>query len=130
MVAITCGCLSKKEIKTARNSVYDTEFANVYSAAVDAVRTLYPTFEENPTTGVIKTAWHQVKFSDPNADDPKTTQVADRAAGVGAASPNPTNLGYNPSFARRMYFTNAGIAIEARMPMMATTTINSIKLKP
>jgi hypothetical protein len=130
VVAITCGCLSKKEIKTARNSVYDTEFANVYSAAVDAVRTLYPTFEENPTTGVIKTAWHQVKFSDPNADDPKTTQVADRAAGVGAASPNPTNLGYNPSFARRMYFIKFNVTVAGIRPFRVRVVGTASELRP
>lgn len=130
VVAITCGCLSKKEIKTARNSVYDTEFANVYSAAVEAVRTLYPTFEENPTNGVIKTAWHQVKFSDPNADDPKTTQVADRAAGVGAASPSPANLGYNPSFARRLYFIKFNVAVAGVRPFRVRVVGAASELRP
>ncbi|MBK7072304.1 MAG: hypothetical protein IPH44_08360 [Myxococcales bacterium] len=130
VVAMTCGCLSKKEIKTARNSVYDTEFANVYSAAVEAVRSLYPTFEENPTNGVIKTAWHQVKFSDPNADDPKSTQVADRAAGVGSASPNPAGLGYNPSFARRMYFIKFSVVVAGIRPFRVRVVGSASELRP
>src|SRR5262249_3974110 len=32
--------------------------------------------------------------------------------------------------ARRMYFMNAGNAVAARMPMMATTIINSISVNP
>ncbi len=130
LVAMTCGCLSKKEIKTARNSVYDTEFANVYSAAVEAVRGLYPTFEENPTTGVIKTAWHQVKFSDPNADDPKSTQIADRAAGVGTASPTPAGLGYNPSFARRMYFIRFNVVVAGLRPFRVRIVGTASELRP
>ena len=122
--------MSKKEVKAARNSVYDTEFANVYSAAVEAVRQLYPMFEENPTTGVIKTAWHQVKFSDPNADDPKSTQVADRAQGTGAASPSPQQLGYNPSMARRLYFIRFNVTVAGLRPFHVRVVGTASELRP
>lgn len=130
LAAIVCGCMSKAEVKHARASVYDTEFANVYSAAVESVRRLYPTFEENPDTGVIKTAWHQVKFSDPGADDPKSSQVADRAAGVGAASPNAAALGYNPSFARRMYFIRFNVTVAGVRPFRVRVVGVASELRP
>lgn len=130
LAAFACGCLSRAEIKKARTSVYDTEFAVAYSAAVESVRRLYPTFEENPDTGVIKTAWHQVKFSDPGADDPKSTQVADRAAGVGAASPNTTGVGYSPSLARRMYFIRFNVTIAGVRPWRVRVVGTASELRP
>jgi hypothetical protein len=102
---LATACVSKQEARTARQSQYDADFAVVYTAAVESVRQLYPTFDDNAATGMIKTAWHQVKFSDPGADDPKSNQVADRAAGAGVNSPTGAGaLGGNPSLARRLYF--------------------------
>ncbi|MEZ4401762.1 MAG: hypothetical protein R3B06_17170 [Kofleriaceae bacterium] len=126
----TVGCLSKQEIKTARSSVYDADFALVYSAAVEAVRNLYPTFDEDPASGVIKTAWHQVKFSDPGADDPKTTQVADRAAGAGANTPNGSSLGYNPSLARRLYFIRFNVVVAGVRPWRVRVVGTASELRP
>lgn len=78
---IACGA-SKKEAAEARASLYDADFAIVYSAAVASVRDLYPDYQDDPASGRIKTSWHQVKYTDPGADDPKSQAVADRAAGM------------------------------------------------
>lgn len=128
---LVAGCVSKEEARKARASVYDADFALVYSAAVESVRSLYPTFDENARTGVIKTAWHQVKFSDPGADDPKTAQVADRAAGAGINSPTGAGaLGGNPSLARRMFFVRFNVVVAGGRPWRVRVTGTASELRP
>jgi len=58
------GCAATaKEVKTARTSAYDTEFANVFSQTLIAVRERYPKLIENPSAGWIKTSWHPVRVA-------------------------------------------------------------------
>lgn len=116
LAALVAACgVNKKEVAEARASVYDADFAVVYSAVVAAVRELYPRYEDDPGRGVVKTAWHQVKYTDPGADDPKSVQARDQTAGVGAASPN-AGLGYNPSLARRINFIRFDVYVGGGRP--------------
>ncbi len=124
------GCVSRKEANEARRSVYDTDFAVVYSATVEAVRSLYASFEEDPTTGIIKTSWHQVKYSDPGADDPKSNQVRDRAAGVGNASPTGGSLGYSPSLARKMNFIRFDVTVAGGRPWRVRVIGTASQMEP
>jgi hypothetical protein len=109
LAAITCatGCpASKKEVETAKHSVYDAEFAVIYSAALEATREAYPNLEDAPGRGAIKTAWHQVSYAN-NQDDlanPKVVSasqgpVAQQAGGQSAAG-MPTRLAYKRYFVR------------------------------
>ncbi|HUQ04365.1 MAG TPA: hypothetical protein VM261_17820 [Kofleriaceae bacterium] len=123
-----CG-VNKKEADEAKRSVYDAEFAIVFSAAVAAVRELYPRVEEDPSTGVIKTAWHQVKYNDPGADDPKSVQSRDQTAGVGAASPGGA-LGYNPSLARRVNFIRFDVHVAGGRPWRVRVVGTASQLEP
>ncbi len=123
-----CG-VNKKEVVEAKSSVYDAEFAIVFSAAVSAVRELYPTLDENPTTGVIKTAWHEVKYRDPGADDPKSVQSRDQTAGVGAGTPN-SGLGYNPSLARRLTFIRFDVHVAGGRPWRVRVIGTASELQP
>src|SRR5512139_533569 len=101
------GCSSKKELRTAKNSVYDIDFAIVYNAAVEATRELYPTLNDNPGPGMIKTAWHQVTYAN-NQDDlanQRTLASAQGYQGGGvsqgqAAAGMPTRLAYKRFFIR------------------------------
>jgi hypothetical protein len=86
-LAVGAACSNKKEIRAAKGSVYDADFAIVYSEVVAAVRELYPNLDEDPATGLVKTAWHQVQYST-GAEDPRSTQSRDPALGN-----DPNNLG-------------------------------------
>ncbi len=129
LAVASAACVNKKEVAEAKSSVYDAEFAIVYSAAVAAVRDLYPRLDEDPSIGVIKTAWHQVKYNDPGADDPKSVQSRDQTAGVGGASPN-TGLGYNPSLARRVTFIRFDVHVGGGRPWRVRVIGTASQLEP
>jgi hypothetical protein len=80
LLAASCGA-NAAEVRAARRSLYDTDFAVVYAATLDVVRELYPNLAEDPARGKIVTAWHEVKFARTDTDDRKSTQVADQALG-------------------------------------------------
>lgn len=124
------GCMSRKEVNEARHSVYDADFAVVYSAAVGAVRSLYPSYEEDPVKGVIKTSWHQVKYSDPGADDPKGQQNADQTLGVGNSSPTNSSLGYSPSLAHRLNFIRFDITVTGGRPWRVRVRGSASQMEP
>lgn len=123
------GCTAKKDAAEARASVYDADFAVVYSAVVDAVRALYPNFEDDPGQGIVKTAWHQVKYSDPGADDPKSVQSRDRTTGVGSSSPS-SSMGYSPSMARRLNFIRFDVSVAGGRPWAVRVRAAASQLEP
>lgn len=99
-------CGNKKEVEYAKRSLYDADFAVVYSAALDVTRELYPQLNDNPGPGKIATAWHQVQYGN-NQDDlanPRTlaagqgvqTGLGQSARMVGV----PTRLAYKRYFVR------------------------------
>lgn len=112
--AITCaaGCpASKKEIESAKHSLYDTDFAILYAAALEATRETYPNLEESPARGTIKTLWHSVTYAN-NQDDltnPRTLaaaqglstpQTPQAMAAQSSAAGMPTRLAYKRYFIR------------------------------
>lgn len=109
LAAVTCatGCpTSKKEIEAAKHSLFDTDFAVVYGAALEATREAYPNLEDAPGRGSIKTAWHQVSYAN-NQDDLANQQTVANAQGIGgptsanqAAAGMPTRLAYKRYFVR------------------------------
>lgn len=58
---------SHKQARAARATGYDTDFAVVYRETLAAVRSIYPTMQEEATTGLVQTSWHEVRSG--NADD-------------------------------------------------------------
>lgn len=104
---------NKKEVEAAKHSLYDTDFAIVYSAALDATRDLYPNLDDAPGAGAIRTSWHQVVFANTQDDlanpsvvangNPTATSVAggnpQTSAAAGAAG-MPTRLAYKRFFIR------------------------------
>jgi hypothetical protein len=111
--AITCagGCpASKKDVETARRSLYDADFATLYAAALEATRETYPNIEESPGRGSIKTLWHVVSYGN-NQDElanPRTiaagqglvTPQSQQQANAQSASGMPTRLAYKRFFVR------------------------------
>jgi hypothetical protein len=97
------GCpANKKEIESAKRSLYDTDFAIVYGAALEATREVYPSLEDAPGHGAIKTAWHQVSYAN-NQDDlanPKTVAQGQGQTASQAAAGMPTRLAYKRYFIR------------------------------
>lgn len=103
------GCGNKRDVKAAKSSLYDTDFAVVYNAAVEATRGLYPTLNENPGPGMVKTAWHQVTYAS-NSDDLANQRTIAQGQGVNtnngqttsgqAAAGMPTRLAYKRYFIR------------------------------
>jgi hypothetical protein len=65
-------CGNHVELKTAQASVYDIDFAIVYTESMSAVQKLYPNFSEDATKGVIQTSWHQVSYANTAGDDAST----------------------------------------------------------
>jgi hypothetical protein len=102
------GCKNKQEIRSAKSSAYNTDFAIVYSAALAAVRAQYTNVDDFPSTGMIKTAWHQVAYAN-QGDDLSNQQIIAQSQGVQPASQTsgaqqaagvPTRLAYKRSFIR------------------------------
>ena len=109
-----CGGTSKKDVESAKRSVYDTDFAIVYSAAMEATRELYPNLDDNPGNGKIATTWHQVQYSNcsgpgSSCDDLVNPRVVAQGQGLNANGTNspaavaagmPTRLAYKRYFIR------------------------------
>jgi hypothetical protein len=112
--ALAAACATnKKDVKAAQHSLYDTDFALVYSAALTATRELYPNLDDNPGPGKISTSWHQVQYSncagagstcdDSMANQQVISQQQGVRNGVGNASSAggvPTRLAYKRYFIR------------------------------
>lgn len=103
---IFSACGNKKEVEYAKSSLYDTDFAIVYSAALDVTRELYPQLNDNPGPGKISTAWHQVQYGN-NQDDLSNQRTIAAGQGVqpglgqGARMVGvPTRLAYKRYFIR------------------------------
>lgn len=104
-------CRSKTEVNRAKGSLYDTDFAIVFSAALDATREKYAQLDDNPGSGAIKTAWHQVTYAN-TQDDLSNQQILAQNQGIssgasaGGVSPAanqagmPTRLAYKRTFIR------------------------------
>lgn len=78
-LAIGPGCgASAKEVRRARGSGYQADFALVYTEVLQAVRRLYPQLVEDAKAGVIRTSWHPLKLSPSGTTDGLTAQQRDQ----------------------------------------------------
>jgi hypothetical protein len=107
LCAAGCSGKNKRYLKEAKGSLYDADFAVVFSAALEATRDLYPNLEDSPGAGAIKTAWHQVSFAN-TQDDLANQRTIAQGQGMGARGMSPalqgtsmpTRLAYKRHFIR------------------------------
>lgn len=107
-IACASGCTSKKDIQAAKTSLFNTDFAVVYSAALAATKDLYPESEDFPRRGMVRTKWHPVPLADDDDQGVRTNQMGQatgQAVGPqtsGATSPTgmPTRIARNRQYVR------------------------------
>lgn len=83
---LVSGCAaSDAEIRKAKNSGYQSDFATVYGETLAAVVELYPHTTENAVDGLIQTAWHPVasQSGSGQSSDPIGSQVTGGQQGGG-----------------------------------------------
>jgi hypothetical protein len=119
VAALACACGgSKKEARTAKRSLYDAEFAIVFSAALEATRELYPNLNDNPGPGKIATAWHQVLFAG-NSDDSDMMNRQSLAPGTmgnpGMGSPS-GGAGMPTRLATKRYYIRFDVSVIGGRP--------------
>jgi hypothetical protein len=122
VVLSACGS-SKKEIAAAKHSLYDTDFAIVYQAALEATREHYPTLDDNPGPGRIQTAWHQVQSSNCSGPGSSCDDVANASVMTSGTGANPiggmnqTGPGGMPTrLAYKRYFIRFDISVVGGRP--------------
>lgn len=109
-------CSNKKEVEHAKHSLYDADFAIVYSAALQATRDLYPQLNDNPGPGKISTAWHQVSFAN-NQDELANTQTLAAGQGVQTgAGPTAAMTGVPTRLAYKRYFIRFDVSVLGGRP--------------
>ena len=69
LAIVFAACGNKADVQRAKRSLYDTDFAIVYSKVLEATREIYPSVDDNPGTGAIKTVWHPVPYGGNTQDD-------------------------------------------------------------
>jgi len=110
------GCGDKKSVERAKHSLYDTDFAIVYSAVLDATRELYPNLDDNPGSGAIKTAWHQVSYAN-NQDDLTAGRSLSTAGGGNlATSPAAAQAGMPTRLAYKRFFIRFDVVVAGGRP--------------
>ncbi len=111
-------CSNKKEVKAARSSVYDIDFAIVYTAALQATRDLYANLDDNPGAGQIKTSWHQVSYAN-NQEDLGNQRTVAQGQGVSpgqTVSPGAAAAGMPTRLAYKRYFIRFDVSVAGGRP--------------
>jgi hypothetical protein len=116
LCAVACSG-NKKEVKAAKSSLYDADFAVVFSAALDATRELYPTLDDKPGAGAIKTAWHQVQYAN-TQDDLSNQRTIAQGQGVagGTTSPAMAAAGMPTRLALTRHFVRFDVSVVGGRP--------------
>lgn len=112
-------CSNKKEIRAAKHSLYNIDFAIVYSAALQATRELYSNIDDNPGAGAIRTAWHQVQYASSQEDmtNPRTVaQGQGVSSGNSTTSPGAQAGGMPTRLAYKRYFIRFDITVAGGRP--------------
>jgi hypothetical protein len=121
---LAAACTNKAEVAAAKHSLYDTDFARVYSAALAATRDLYPNLDDNPGAGAINTAWHQVQLAG-GPDDMNSSSTVSRngmgtngmgGMGGGTVSQAAAQTGMPTRLATKRYFVRFDVSVIGGRP--------------
>ncbi len=112
----TAACGNHKEVEAAKHSLYDTDFAVVFSAALDATRELYPNLEEHPGAGSVATAWHQVQYASDGEDLSNPTTVNPQGMGGQGTSPGAAAGGMPQRLAYKRYYIRFDVKVAGGRP--------------
>jgi hypothetical protein len=112
------GCGHKKDVERAKRSLYDTDFTNVYNAVLDATRENYPNLDDNPGAGAIRTAWHQVTYSNAGDDVANQQSISQQSANANQNpnSPAATQAGMPTRLAFKRYFIRFDVVVAGGRP--------------
>ena len=122
--AVACGH-SSQEVRRAQTSAYDVEFAVVYSEALAAVTKLYPHLNENPSSGVIRTAWHQVSSTNNRETSPaKQQDIAANTTNTGGA------FGQEGQQLHKLYFVRFRIYVLGGRPWRIRVEAEAAEIEP
>lgn len=116
-LAIAACASNTKEVNHAKHSVYDADFAIVYSAALDVTRNLYPNMNDNPGPGTIATAWHEVRYSQDADTDMVNQRTLANAQGVQTgAGPGAMQAGVPTRLAFKRYYIRFDVRVVGGRP--------------
>lgn len=126
----TAACGNHKEVEAAKHSLYDTDFAVVFSAALDATRELYPNLEEHPGAGSVATAWHQVQYASDGEDLANPTTVNPTGVGGQGNSPGSTAAGMPTRLAYKRYYIRFDVKVAGGRPWRVKVSGHAASWEP
>jgi hypothetical protein len=133
-IAVLATCdHQRKETALAKHSLYDTDFAQVYSAALSATRQLYPNLDDHPGPGKIGTAWHQVQLAATTEDlSNQATVAASASAGTssGSATQANANIGAPTRLATKRFFIRFDVTVLGGRPWRVKVTGHAAEWEP
>jgi hypothetical protein len=131
--AISCSSSAHVEAESARHSLFDADFALLYSQALEATRELYPNIEDSPGTGKIRTAWHQVAMAS-NPDDMVNPRTVAQNQGMGmtpgTASPAAASAGMPTRLAYKRYFIRFEVGVLGGRPWRVKVVGHAAEWEP
>ena len=107
--------------------MYDTEFAIVYSAALEATRELYPNLDDRPAPGKIQTAWQEVQSAScagggVGCDDMVNQRSLSQQRGPNGVSPAASMAGMPSRLAYRRFFIRFDVHVFGGRPWRVKVT--------
>jgi len=115
---LSTGCLDQAEVRRAKSSLYDAEFAIVYGAVIKGVQKSYANYQEDAAKGAIHTAWHPVRFQN-QSEDPRAAQLSATTQGFGNTSGQPNNgtgMAAAPRGVYKRYFVRFDVSVVGGRP--------------
>jgi len=129
---LLAACGNKRDLRSAKQSIYDADFAVVYNESMQAVSGLYPRFDEDPASGIIKTAWHQVTYSNGGSEDAASTLTPTQPTGGQAGVVGPTQMPgtTNSNQLYKRYFIRFDVAVVGGRPWRVRITGHASEWSP